>query len=100
MYLYFSHYTHRDIVNKEPTVLWKHIKGLETIQATLNESVVTPLEYPNLFAGIVEPWKSVLLHGPPGMKMHNLYIIISKTYNLNNRRNLKNVIDQRKFLSV
>lgn len=59
----------RDIVRKEPTTQWTHIKGLEKIQSFLNESVIMPIEYPSIFAGIIKPWKSILIHGPPGNKI-------------------------------
>lgn len=32
----------------------------------LKESVLIPLKYPHFFTGILEPWRGVLLFGPPG----------------------------------
>ena len=32
----------------------------------LKEAVVMPVRYPQLFQGILAPWKGILLYGPPG----------------------------------
>jgi hypothetical protein len=32
----------------------------------LKESVVLPLKYPDLFTGLLAPWRGLLLYGPPG----------------------------------
>lgn len=48
-------------------VSWSEVIGAKNAKEVLKESVILPLEYPNLFReGSMEPWKCVLLHGPPG----------------------------------
>ena len=39
---------------------------LEKAKKLLNEAVVMPIKYPELFTGLLAPWKGVLLFGPPG----------------------------------
>lgn len=57
----------RDIVNRDYNIKWSDVQGNEEAKSILQESVVHPCEYPELFKGIVRPWKCVLLHGPPGI---------------------------------
>ncbi|XP_026750091.2 katanin p60 ATPase-containing subunit A-like 2 [Galleria mellonella] len=47
-------------------VAWDDIKGLSSAKSLLMESVVYPVRYPEVFTGLLEPWRGVLLHGPPG----------------------------------
>lgn len=42
------------------------IVGLDDAKRLLKEAVLMPLKYPHLFTGILEPWKGILLFGPPG----------------------------------
>mmetsp|Transcript_148734 Transcript_148734/g.477653 ORF Transcript_148734/g.477653 Transcript_148734/m.477653 type:complete len:549 (-) Transcript_148734:21-1667(-) len=56
----------RDILTKNPGVSWDSIVGLSHAKALLKEAVVMPLKYPQLFTGLLAPWKGVLLFGPPG----------------------------------
>ncbi|KAJ9521218.1 hypothetical protein QJQ45_022945, partial [Haematococcus lacustris] len=56
----------RDIFTDNPNVRWEDIAGLDTAKRLLKEAVVQPLKYPELFTGLLAPWKGVLLYGPPG----------------------------------
>lgn len=56
-----------DIVSRDDQVKWSDVQGNEEAKSILQESVVHPCKYPELFNGIVRPWKGVLLHGPPGI---------------------------------
>lgn len=56
----------RDILDANPNVSWSDIAELDHAKSLLKEAVVMPVKYPQLFQGIVRPWKGILLFGPPG----------------------------------
>ncbi|XP_035246076.1 katanin p60 ATPase-containing subunit A-like 2 [Anguilla anguilla] len=56
----------RDIYLHNPNVRWDDIIGLEDAKRLVKEAVVYPIKYPQLFTGILSPWKGLLLYGPPG----------------------------------
>ncbi|ORX54168.1 AAA-domain-containing protein [Piromyces finnis] len=56
----------RDIYVSNPDVRWNDIAGLEESKRLVKEAVVLPIKYPELFTGILQPWKGLLLFGPPG----------------------------------
>ena len=56
----------RDIYLDNPDVYWQDIVGLENAKRLVKEAVVYPIKYPQLFTGILSPWKGLLLYGPPG----------------------------------
>jgi katanin p60 ATPase-containing subunit A1 len=56
----------RDICIENPNVKFDDIVGLDDAKRLLKEAVMLPLKYPYLFTGILEPWRGVLLFGPPG----------------------------------
>lgn len=56
----------QEIIFKSLNVSWSQIAKLDTAKRVLKEAVVLPLLMPELFTGLREPWKGVLLHGPPG----------------------------------
>ncbi|KAL9645833.1 hypothetical protein ABK040_003565 [Willaertia magna] len=56
----------REIIVANPKVRWDDIAGLSTAKQLVKEAVVMPLKYPQLFTGILSPWRGVLLFGPPG----------------------------------
>ncbi|XP_062467742.1 katanin p60 ATPase-containing subunit A-like 2 isoform X2 [Pezoporus occidentalis] len=56
----------KDIYLHNPNVKWDDIIGLDTAKRLVKEAVVYPIRYPQLFTGILSPWKGLLLYGPPG----------------------------------
>uniref|UniRef100_H3ARL4 Katanin p60 ATPase-containing subunit A-like 2 n=1 Tax=Latimeria chalumnae TaxID=7897 RepID=H3ARL4_LATCH len=56
----------RDIYHHNPNVRWDDIIGLDAAKRLVKEAVVYPIKYPQLFTGILSPWKGLLLYGPPG----------------------------------
>ncbi|CAN9502959.1 unnamed protein product [Ophioblennius macclurei] len=56
----------RDIYLHSPNVRWDDIIGLEDAKRLVKEAIVYPIKYPQLFKGILSPWKGLLLYGPPG----------------------------------
>ena len=55
-----------EIINQNPDVRFSHIVGLGEAKRLLKEAVLMPMKYPHFFTGILEPWKGILLFGPPG----------------------------------
>uniref|UniRef100_A0A8I5KR90 Katanin catalytic subunit A1 like 2 n=1 Tax=Homo sapiens TaxID=9606 RepID=A0A8I5KR90_HUMAN len=56
----------RDIYLHNPNIKWNDIIGLDAAKQLVKEAVVYPIRYPQLFTGILSPWKGLLLYGPPG----------------------------------
>ncbi|EGD76854.1 hypothetical protein PTSG_08202 [Salpingoeca rosetta] len=56
----------REIYLNNPDVRWSDIIGLDKACKLVKEAVVYPIRYPQLFRGILSPWKGLLLYGPPG----------------------------------
>eukprot|EP00658_Telonema_sp_P-2_P006161 TRINITY_DN12343_c0_g2_i1.p1 TRINITY_DN12343_c0_g2~~TRINITY_DN12343_c0_g2_i1.p1 ORF type:complete len:236 (-),score=55.20 TRINITY_DN12343_c0_g2_i1:42-749(-) len=55
-----------DILMTNPGVRFDDIVGLESTKRVLKEAVVMPAMFPDLFCGLLSPWRGVLLYGPPG----------------------------------
>ena len=57
-----------DLIQSEhqPTVQYDQIAGHEDAKRLLQEALIMPMLVPELFQGIREPWRGVLLFGPPG----------------------------------
>jgi katanin p60 ATPase-containing subunit A1 len=55
-----------EILDESPGVSWDDIVALEDAKRLLKEAVVLPIQYPELFSGLLVPWRGVLLYGPPG----------------------------------
>ena len=56
----------REIINSNPNVRFKDVIGLDRAKQLLKEAVLFPMKYPHLFTGLLDPWKGILLFGPPG----------------------------------
>ncbi|CAI8010085.1 Katanin p60 ATPase-containing subunit A-like 2 [Geodia barretti] len=68
----------RDIYLQNPNVHWDDIIGLDAAKRLVKEAVVYPIKYPQLFTGILAPWKGLLLYGPPG-SLQSLYTYARNT---------------------
>eukprot|EP00465_Bigelowiella_longifila_P001938 CAMPEP_0185258846 /NCGR_PEP_ID=MMETSP1359-20130426/7724_1 /TAXON_ID=552665 /ORGANISM="Bigelowiella longifila, Strain CCMP242" /LENGTH=439 /DNA_ID=CAMNT_0027844525 /DNA_START=66 /DNA_END=1385 /DNA_ORIENTATION=+ len=54
------------VVTEKPNIHWNDVAGLETAKKLLQEAVILPVRFPNLFVGKLKPWRGILLFGPPG----------------------------------
>ncbi|TFF86540.1 MAG: AAA family ATPase [Promethearchaeota archaeon] len=54
------------IVIEKPDVKLSEVANLEVAKQALRESIILPILRPDLFKGGRQPWKGVLLYGPPG----------------------------------
>ncbi len=54
------------IVSEKPDIKLEDVAGLQDAKRALREAIVLPLMRPDLFKGSRQPWKGILLHGPPG----------------------------------
>ena len=56
----------REIVDRNPNVLFDDIAELNDAKNALKEAVLLPILFPDFYKGIRRPWKGVMLFGPPG----------------------------------
>ena len=62
----FEEAVESEIVDSSPNVKWSDVAGLDTAKQTLQEAVILPMLRPDIFKGVREPPRGVLLYGPPG----------------------------------
>ena len=56
----------REIIIENPNINFNDIVGVDGAKEIIKEALFLPMKYPDLFTGILEPWKGILLYGPPG----------------------------------
>ncbi|KAF2664631.1 AAA-domain-containing protein [Microthyrium microscopicum] len=56
----------QSIVSEKPNVKWEDVAGLEAAKEELQESIVFPLRFPQMFTGKRKARRGILLYGPPG----------------------------------
>jgi vacuolar protein-sorting-associated protein 4 len=61
------------IVTEKPNVKWDDVAGLLGAKEALKEAVILPRRFPQLFVGKRRPWRGILLYGPPGTVLFNLF---------------------------
>eukprot|EP00826_Nyctotherus_ovalis_P039290 TRINITY_DN376_c0_g1_i10.p1 TRINITY_DN376_c0_g1~~TRINITY_DN376_c0_g1_i10.p1 ORF type:complete len:401 (-),score=131.74 TRINITY_DN376_c0_g1_i10:228-1430(-) len=54
------------VITEKPNIKWDDVAGLEKAKSTLQEAVILPTKFPQLFVGKIRPWSGILLYGPPG----------------------------------
>lgn len=54
------------ILKEKPEVDWNSIVGLDAAKNALEEAIILPRKYPQLFTDKRKAWNSILLYGPPG----------------------------------
>lgn len=62
----------KDILQRNPSIQWNDVAGLNEAKAILQEAVVLPIIMPEFFKGIRRPWKGILMVGPPGISYFTL----------------------------
>ena len=54
------------IMESGPGVRFQDIIGLQDVKQTLTENIIYPQLRPDMFTGLREPTRGLLLYGPPG----------------------------------
>ena len=56
----------QEIIDRSSSVTWDSISGLAQAKDILQEAIIKPILYPNIYTGLRAPPKGILLFGPPG----------------------------------
>ncbi|XP_033109549.1 vacuolar protein sorting-associated protein 4B-like isoform X2 [Anneissia japonica] len=71
----------QDTIVQKGNVKLQDVAGLKEAKQVLMEAIVMPLLYPHLFTGARQPWRRILLFGPPGTGKSRLAHAISSEIN-------------------
>jgi vacuolar protein-sorting-associated protein 4 len=50
-------------VTEKPNVKWSDVSGLAVAKQSLQEAVIMPIRFPEIFHGARKPWMGILLFG-------------------------------------
>ena len=48
---------------EKPDIKWSDVAGLETAKEALQDAVIMPMMFKDMFHGKRKPWKGILLYG-------------------------------------
>lgn len=65
----------------KPNLAWDDVAGLDQARKTLEEAVLLPQKFPQMFVGKRKAWKGILLYGPPGTGKSYLAKVIASVSN-------------------
>ncbi len=51
------------VITEKPNVKWTDVAGLDNAKQALQEAVMLPMKFPQIFVGKRKPWKGILLYG-------------------------------------
>lgn len=51
------------IISEKPNVKWEDVAGLKNAKETLKEAIIFPTKFPEVFVGLRQPWRGILLYG-------------------------------------
>ena len=51
------------IVREKPNVKWEDVAGLDQAKKVIQEAVILPMKFPEVFVGERTPWRGILLYG-------------------------------------
>lgn len=56
----------QEIILDDQKITFENIIGISNAKNIINEALLLPVKHPDLFNDILDPWKGILLFGPPG----------------------------------
>ena len=66
-------------VTPDPSLSWNDIIGLDKVVKHIRETVIIPLQYPEILRSSIKPSRAILLFGPPGCgKTHLIRVVAAE----------------------
>ena len=51
------------ILKEKPNIKWEDVAGLHKAKEALQQAIILPIKFPDIFVGLRKPWKGILLYG-------------------------------------